>query len=968
MATLSRLITAPKKLYITRQARQAIEDEARRHHDPAGIGHETGGILIGRRLDQEPDAILIVAATGPGPNARRSELSFEPDTDYANQELGKIRALYPQVDYIGTWHKHPPGLLRFSAGDVATAHQAFADPDYKMQEVVSPIVTVDDDGQVAIRYYYMSRRMARSQEAFIDLGAIETLIDESDERISQERLTRVFDKSLLETTPNWVNQEQQSLNLFDYNPVIRRDNEHKENYYFIIKPSGREQLTIYIVTTEGHPEEVLNFYAEQDTAEITLDQAAITRRWRQLGQPNLTSLVEQILAEIDRTRTIVTTLADESRRLTTRRATSDTPVLAMAVPAEAAELYAGSATAEVKISQTGSGERRDAEDDRDDPPTIIGSRRPGWVLAAIGLVAVLLFAIGLGIGLTFQGTSGGQTAGFATSWALIDTALAGSDMATLQTAEGLLSQIQTADPTGTAYPRNLEVGDALADIYLLMGDLQITAVPPDTTAARAAYTKAQGLGADPTAVAERLLQIDQLIQQANLRKQWEQIDAATNPAEKVDLIVELRASGVTVDLEDQPIAQRLHTARLEYARSLQAAQSWAEAVTVLQDALNDAPDDAATQAATNLLAAVYLAQGDVATAEDRAFDAINAYRTVLSLDPAPQAATLQRAQASLDAITRTLDQQTLINTAWLDADQALRDGNLERAIAALMNIVDSAGLRPDPVIFGVAPYDSRTPTVGIALTTARLDYALQLGRAGRLTAAQNQHASARAELQALSAAADPTIAGDIERVDDRLNAESRTLGRATQLWGTVTTALTRQDWVGAQAALLVLRDLPGFGRNAIRPNDGRSVDALLQVVRQQLTPAPTATPIPPTPAVEATAPVPEPTPIPTQVQQIQFQVTFTIITEEEMRTLQGGAICEGCNGFILPFEEGARLNLIDANGTSSFFTSGGLPIRLGVGIVTTSVASADGSQPIVSAEQSEVVAGGTYYRIVVSRV
>ncbi|HEX2913510.1 MAG TPA: Mov34/MPN/PAD-1 family protein [Chloroflexia bacterium] len=117
---------------------------------------ETGGILIGRWLDQ--DTVLVVAATGAGPAAHHERLSFAVDTDHANNRLAAYRYQYPGVDYIGEWHKHPPTLDRPSGGDLYTARRLLAYPDYP-DRLINPIVVVRD-GQLLVNFYYLDQTLA----------------------------------------------------------------------------------------------------------------------------------------------------------------------------------------------------------------------------------------------------------------------------------------------------------------------------------------------------------------------------------------------------------------------------------------------------------------------------------------------------------------------------------------------------------------------------------------------------------------------------------------------------------------------------------------------------------------------------------------------------------------------------------------------------------------------------------------
>ncbi|MBN9389705.1 MAG: Mov34/MPN/PAD-1 family protein [Chloroflexi bacterium] len=127
-----------------------ISQETLRYDDQ---GLETGGILVGIWLDQ--DTCYLVGATGSGPQAEHAQYSFAVDTDYANNELNRIRQSFPGSDYVGEWHKHPATLERPSQGDLMTARQLLADPDYPIR-LINPIMTVKNH-RANFHLFYLDR-------------------------------------------------------------------------------------------------------------------------------------------------------------------------------------------------------------------------------------------------------------------------------------------------------------------------------------------------------------------------------------------------------------------------------------------------------------------------------------------------------------------------------------------------------------------------------------------------------------------------------------------------------------------------------------------------------------------------------------------------------------------------------------------------------------------------------------------
>ncbi|TKX74754.1 hypothetical protein EXE46_07770 [Halorubrum sp. GN11_10-6_MGM] len=126
---------------------------------------ETGGVLIGRRLDDE--RLFCVAATRPGPNAEHRRAEFSPDVDHAQSILDDYRTEYDVV-WIGTWHKHPGEMNRLSDGDVAQMREFVRDPE-TVDEIVA-IVTTYVDGVVKLNPFYMdqTREWRRVDVEFVD--------------------------------------------------------------------------------------------------------------------------------------------------------------------------------------------------------------------------------------------------------------------------------------------------------------------------------------------------------------------------------------------------------------------------------------------------------------------------------------------------------------------------------------------------------------------------------------------------------------------------------------------------------------------------------------------------------------------------------------------------------------------------------------------------------------------------------
>ena len=98
-------------IWISRQARLAIEREACRHRL-----HETGGPLFG--YEGADGAVVIEAADGAGPKADHGRFHYRPDRDAIAAAIEREIADSDGRRYlVGEWHSHPLGRPRASGRD-----------------------------------------------------------------------------------------------------------------------------------------------------------------------------------------------------------------------------------------------------------------------------------------------------------------------------------------------------------------------------------------------------------------------------------------------------------------------------------------------------------------------------------------------------------------------------------------------------------------------------------------------------------------------------------------------------------------------------------------------------------------------------------------------------------------------------------------------------------------------------------
>src|SRR5579864_2721602 len=166
----------PPRVLILQEVLDTIEHKIDQYRHS---GIETGGVMIGAPL--EGNTVLVLGATGPGPNAEHYGAEYALDVNYAQHQLTLYHRRYPTADYIGEWHRHPDSLPVPSRGDWQTAERILRDPSYKVDALINPIVVLPH-GEFQIRFFYLHRLDLATREPFQQIP-VET-VSWSDPRVA----------------------------------------------------------------------------------------------------------------------------------------------------------------------------------------------------------------------------------------------------------------------------------------------------------------------------------------------------------------------------------------------------------------------------------------------------------------------------------------------------------------------------------------------------------------------------------------------------------------------------------------------------------------------------------------------------------------------------------------------------------------------------------------------------------------
>lgn len=123
---------------------------------------ETGGILLGRRIDA--DTLLLTRASPPGPRATHRRFSFLRDTAFLQRYLDATHARSEgKDDYLGEWHVHPALDAPPSRTDRRSLRRIARSSRYAVTEPVLLIVE-HSPPELRLRCYRFAGRCRRGTE------------------------------------------------------------------------------------------------------------------------------------------------------------------------------------------------------------------------------------------------------------------------------------------------------------------------------------------------------------------------------------------------------------------------------------------------------------------------------------------------------------------------------------------------------------------------------------------------------------------------------------------------------------------------------------------------------------------------------------------------------------------------------------------------------------------------------------
>lgn len=114
---------------------------------------ETGGILIGKKIDDE--YIIAPFTLGSGMSPIRTRTRYSPDVKWQQVYLEKLFNRYG-VNYVGSYHRHPGNYCVPSSYDYKAACQIITDPEWNVTDAIFPIINLTGK-KISFHPYYFSR-------------------------------------------------------------------------------------------------------------------------------------------------------------------------------------------------------------------------------------------------------------------------------------------------------------------------------------------------------------------------------------------------------------------------------------------------------------------------------------------------------------------------------------------------------------------------------------------------------------------------------------------------------------------------------------------------------------------------------------------------------------------------------------------------------------------------------------------
>lgn len=114
--------------------------------------------------------MAVSVVIGPGPNARHSRFSFEPDQTWQEEQVAEAWvAAGDELDYLGDWHTHPGGKPHPSKLDIEALRCIRDAPNARAAHPIMFIVAPRRSGAINVRAHELHSRRRGSVEVRVEV-------------------------------------------------------------------------------------------------------------------------------------------------------------------------------------------------------------------------------------------------------------------------------------------------------------------------------------------------------------------------------------------------------------------------------------------------------------------------------------------------------------------------------------------------------------------------------------------------------------------------------------------------------------------------------------------------------------------------------------------------------------------------------------------------------------------------------
>jgi len=277
---------------------------------------ETGGRIVGNYTERQGELVIeVTAMIGPGPEARRSSVSFFQDGDYQERVFRTIEERHPKVEHLGNWHTHHVnGLPRLSSGDVATYKRTVNHRNHNTSFFYAVLVVAKNENatrerRYSVKHYLLRRRddevheIPPSNIELVDRPLIWTILHETTPPLAQwsdppsvARPDRVYDRDIFaDCFPELRPYTSPKLGMYWRGPIALIDGSNLE---VVVSERESESGTTHSIVVRSPPSPIRSVTEHISERDFSSARAAVIATERACNHALYASVLEASKAHV----------------------------------------------------------------------------------------------------------------------------------------------------------------------------------------------------------------------------------------------------------------------------------------------------------------------------------------------------------------------------------------------------------------------------------------------------------------------------------------------------------------------------------------------------------------------------------------------------------------------------------------------------------------------------------------------